>query len=259
MIKIGKIPFLNLLPIFYYLEKHCSDRYSFLSGVPSEINDYLRRGIIDISPSSSIEYLRDTESYRIIPDHSISSIGPVKSIYLFTKKPLEKIPGEVILHTYKSETSTALLKIICERFYCLGCKYKESSLSLKEGLDIASGYLLIGDEAMVEFKNNQFYHVYDLGELWYKETGLPFVFALWITRIDLMDETIMYIKNDLDGAKSWASTHYEEIAKASQLSSILGENYVVQYWKSLSYDLDDEHMKGLNLFRRYLLESGLIS
>ncbi|NOY64646.1 MAG: menaquinone biosynthesis protein [Nitrospirae bacterium] len=258
MIKIGRIPFLNLLPIFYYLEKYCSERYSFLSGVPSEVNDYLRKGVLDISPSSSIEYLRDPESYRIIPGHSISSTGPVKSIYLFTKKPLKEIAGEVVLHTYKSETATALLKIICERFYCMGCKYKESRLPLKEGLDITSGYLLIGDEAMIEFKNNQLYHVYDLGEIWYKETGLPFVFALWITRKDLTDETIMHLREDLNGAKSWASEHYEEIAKASRLSDILGENYIVQYWRSLSYELDDKHMKGLELFKRYLLESGLI-
>lgn len=259
MIKIGRIPFLNLQPIFYYLEKHCGDRYSFLSGVPSEVNDYLRRGMVDISPSSSIEYLREPESYRIIPGHSISSIGPVKSIYLFTKKPLKKIKGDKILHTYKSETSTALLKIICERFYGLGCKYKESRLPLKDGLDRASGYLLIGDDAMVEFKKNQFYHVYDLGEIWYKETGLPFVFALWITRKDLTDETIMHIKDDLNQAKIWASNHYEEIAKTSQLSNILAESYIVQYWRSLSYELDDEHMKGLDLFKSYLLESGLIS
>ncbi len=259
MIKIGKIPFLNLLPIFYYLEKYCSDRYSFISGVPSEVNDYLRRDILDISPSSSIEYLRAPESYRIIPGHSISSIGPVKSIYLFTKKPLKEIAGEIVLHTYKSETATALLKIICERFYCMGCKYKESRLPLIEGLNIASGYLLIGDEAMVEFRGNQFYHVYDLGEIWHKETGLPFVFALWITRRDLTDETIMHLKDDLNKAKIWTSEHYEEIAKASPLSNILGENYIVQYWMSLSYELDDEHMKGLELFKRYLLESELLS
>ncbi len=258
MLRIGRIPFLNLMPIFYYLQRCCQDRYSFISGVPSEVNDYLRKGIIDISPSSSIEYLRGRHSYRIVPGHSISSFGAVKSIYLFTKKPIEALEGELILYTYKSEASTALLRIVCDRFYGLACIYRESRQPLKDGLESASGYLLIGDEAMVEFKNNRHYHAYDLGELWYEKTGLPFVFALWIANANVDDEAIKDVKADLDSARQWAEGQYRTLARESGLAKTLGEDFIVKYWESLSYGFEEPHMKGLELFDKYLNESGLL-
>jgi chorismate dehydratase len=56
---IGEIPYANLFPIFYTLKKESDlSGYEFVEGVPSALNKKIREGLIDVSPSSSIEYLR---------------------------------------------------------------------------------------------------------------------------------------------------------------------------------------------------------
>jgi chorismate dehydratase len=80
-LKIGRFFYSNLFPIYYMLEKEadCSS-YEFVEGVPSYLNREIREGRIDVSPSSSIEYLKNTDRYDLIEGHSISSMGPVGSV-----------------------------------------------------------------------------------------------------------------------------------------------------------------------------------
>jgi len=119
-LRIGKIPYANLFPIFYMLEKECDcSSYEFVEGVPSVLNKMLRDGEIDVSPSSSIEYLRNPSLYRIIDGHSISSKGHVKSILLFSKIPIVELNGGTIYVSSQSETSVALLDIILKKFYTI--------------------------------------------------------------------------------------------------------------------------------------------
>ncbi|UCD35330.1 MAG: hypothetical protein JSU90_00440, partial [Nitrospiraceae bacterium] len=88
-LKIGRIPYANLFPIFHYLDSECDhSRYRFIRGVPSSLNAMLRSGELDISPSSSIEFLRNKARYRVLPWHSISATGPIKSILLFSRIPI---------------------------------------------------------------------------------------------------------------------------------------------------------------------------
>lgn len=63
---VGRIPYANLFPFFYYLENRCdSSLYKFINGHPSKLNKLLREGLLDISPSSSIEYLRNKDKYSL--------------------------------------------------------------------------------------------------------------------------------------------------------------------------------------------------
>ncbi len=258
MIRIGRIPYINLFPIFHYLEKNSGGEYLFVDGVPSVLNKLLRSGRLDLSPSSSIEYLRYTERYTLIPGHSISSIGPVKSIILFSRVPIEELEGETVLYLYHSETSIALLRIILERFRNLRVSYRSSSASLTGGLQDSPAYLLIGDRAMTELRNNPAPYAYDLGEIWYQETGLPFVFALWIAGRTAENSVIERLKNDLDSALNLALNSFETLAATTPASEVFSQRELVDYWKGISYTLGEDHLEGLDLFRRYCLEMGII-
>jgi chorismate dehydratase len=258
MISIGRIPYINLFPIFYYLEKNSEGEYRFVDGVPSVLNKLLRSGQLDLSPSSSIEYLRYAERYTLIPGHSISARGPVRSIILFSRVPIEELNGETILYLYHSETSIALLRIILERFHNIRARYRSSSASLTEGLQASPAYLLIGDRAMIELRNNPAPYVYDLGEIWYQKTALPFVFALWIAGRKGKDSLIERIKNDLDRALNLALNSFETLAATTPASEVFSQRELVDYWKGISYTLEDDHLRGLDLFRRYCLELGII-
>lgn len=261
-LRIGKINYTNLFPIFSMLEKvaDCS-AYEFTEGVPSVVNGLLREGKIDISPSSSIEYLRHETAYTLLEGHSISSFGPIRSIFLFSTTPIEALNGLTVLASSQSETSVALLDITLRKFYGFNCPLKSSREPLSEAMKSYSAYLLIGDDAMREARRQQGLHVYDLADIWYTHTGLPFVFALWIARNDCCMNAPLLLKRfikDLDEAKDRALKDLEAIARESPLLQVLSAEELVSYWKGISYDLNDEHKKGLQLFRKYAEELKLI-
>jgi chorismate dehydratase len=252
-LRIGRIPYLNLFPFYYWFEHYSNKGYQFIEGVPSEVNRLLRIGMLDISPSSSIEYIRGKDRYLIVPGHSISSRGAVKSILLFSKKPIENLNREKILVTYQSESSVLLLKIILTFFYSLNTFLEPSRDKIEDALSSSNAYLLIGDDALRAAKkySRESLYIYDLGELWYKNTGVPFVFALWIANHSVK-ESIEEFRHELDSAREWAMSHLELLASECRLQGIMTKEELIQYWKGLSYELDEEHIKGLQLFEDYL-------
>lgn len=260
---IGKIPYANLFPIFYMLGKQGSNaHYTIVEGVPSELNRKLRDGIIDISPSSSIEHLRHPDKYDVIRNHSISADGPIKSIFLFSRMPVEALDGQIILTSSQSETSVALVEIICRKFYNLACTFVSSSEPIEDALRSHPAYLLIGDDAINQSRRWHDLHVYDLGSVWKQHTGLPFTYALWLVRKECAAESpeaLAKFMTDLDTAKELSRARLKEVAEAWPLKDMLSTEDLVAYWQGISYDLTDEHWKSLALFRQYAEELGLLS
>jgi chorismate dehydratase len=261
-LRIGEIPYLNLFPIFYVLKRDCdTEGYEFIEGVPSALNRMLREGGVDVSPSSSIEYLR--YGYPLIEGHSISSMGPVKSILLFSRMPVASLDGREVSVTHQSGTSTALLDVIFKKFYGLRCGLRVTDSPLEKALKTHPAHLLIGDEALIEAQRaeGRDLYVYDLGELWYLQTGLPFVFALWIAGKGLPEskkELLERLKKDLDYSRDRAVEILPEIAEASPLRAVIPPDKTVQYWRMIDYGLGKEQRRGLELFGKYLKELGLL-
>lgn len=312
-LKIGRIPYANLFPIFYTLQRECDcSGYKFIEGVPSTLNRLLRSGEIDISPSSSIEYLRCESQYTLLEGHSISSKGPIGSILLLSKKPIEELEGKTILVSSQSETSVALLGIILRKFYKIECPLRPTDEPLDFVISKADAYLAIGDDALkakklvmsndlqvTGDKDSSFVnrhlsgdtpsltsvrvdsdlpprgrgqgrgeiYIYDLGYLWYRNTSLPFVFALWIARKDCFSEKAELLKtfiHDLHKAKDLALQNLDKIARElkplllSRHAVNITEEDLISFWKGISYDLTEEHKKGLELFGKYSAELGLL-
>jgi len=270
-LRIGRIPYANLFPIFYTLEREfdCSS-YEFIEGPPSALNRMLREGSVDISPSSSIEYLRNPFLYSIVEGHSISSKGPVGSIFLFSQKTLEKLDGSIVYVSSQSETSIALLSIILKTFNRIHC-----TLDLSNNPEESDGnaFLLIGDDALKynagqkvsgrRLTNAVYPIIYDLGDIWYRQTGLPFVFALWIMKkkiyqteressISSRNELLHLFIESLNSAKNIALRNLPEISKHSPLRAFLSQEEIIRYWDNLDYELTLEHKKGLELFNNHL-------
>ncbi|TAL27535.1 MAG: futalosine synthase [Nitrospirae bacterium] len=267
-LKIGKIPYANLFPIFYMLEKECDcSGYEFIEGVPSNVNRMLRDGKVDISSSSSIEYLRNRDKYAFIEGHSISSIGPVGSIILFSRKPIEALDVHTILTSSQSATSVALLDILLTKYLKIKGNLKSAKLTHCSVPSDVEAYLLIGDDALKAVKYyrtrtvKEPFFIYDLGELWHKYTGLPFTFALWIYKKDCGKEKMDLIekfKDDLNKAKKLALNNLKEIASKAPLRDVLTEEELIAYWKNVSYAFGEKHKKGFELFRKLAEELGLI-
>jgi len=264
-LRVGRIPYLNLYPIFHVLDTECdTSHYEFVAGHPAELNRMLREGALDVSPSSSVEYLRGGRLYGLIEGHSISSRGAIGSIFLFSRLPLASLEGGEVCATSRSETSTALLRVILGRFLGLRCRVEATALPLEEALGRFGACLLIGDEAMAEAaRPREGVEVHDLGSIWFEHTGLPFVFALWITRSGLAGEKralLSSLRADLDRAKLRAAQGFEAMAASlgDRAPAGLTREGLVRYWKGITYGLGPEELKGLEAFGGYLREEGLL-
>ncbi len=267
-LRIGRISYLNLRPIFRGLEMTVEDegRYRFFDGHPAMVNARLRSGKVDASPSSSIVYLKDPAEYSLIEGHSISSFGPIRSIYLFSTLPIEELRGSTIGITNQTETSAALLKIVLKKF--LGMDFKTRVTRQPAALCLRNfrAFLAIGDDAMLAGKQMgkkggpAAGFIYDLGLIWKEYTGLPFVYALWIARKDSAAQNkkaFTVFMQDLERAKQYALAHLEEASREKPLKGLDAEE-VLQYWRGISYGLDPLEKKGLALFGKYARELDLL-
>lgn len=258
-LKIGQIDYLNCVPIFTELKRNidCSG-YEFVRGVPAELNSMLSHGEIDLCPSSSIAYGASPELYYLFPELSISSFGAVKSVFLFSRIPIEELDGKEIGLTADSATSVALLKILLAKRYGFRNIFVRSML---RSLDYAEqpALLLIGDAALAEAARSTKFFVYDLGRLWEEFTNLPFVFALWILRRDAYrrcPDDVKRLAGDLVRAKRSAYESYERIAAETVRQEDI--NGLVDYWRTISYDLTPRHMEGVRMFFSMAAELAII-
>jgi chorismate dehydratase len=261
-VNIGRIAFANCTPIFTALEQlrpHLD--YHLVPGVPSALNRLLATGVIDLCPSSSVEYVKQAGQYVILPELSISSIGPVKSVLLFSRFPLTELDGVVIGLTGESDTSVILLNIILSRFLGFRNRYERTLGEPDSSFQQYPALLLIGDKAMKAAQGESLPYVYDLGELWHRYTGLPFVFAFWLVRRDAIrskGSQIALLHCALVAAKEYAYRTYADIAKSCPESAWYGEQRLMDYWNTISYDLTPRHCEGASLFFRHGADLGLL-
>jgi len=264
MLRIGRISYANCTPLFHALEAlYPGSGYEYVSGVPARLNDLLGKGEIDVCPSSSIEFARHFDDYLILPDISISSCGPVKSVLLFSSTPIEELDGREILLSSESATSVNLLKILLRKRYDCNCSFRVASGNRIFSLSESPPMLLIGDSALKESQSVSGMLVYDLGELWYRWTGLPFVFALWLVNRRAVEEQggeVRMLARQLVQAKKYAAENLGQIAENSPDAAWMGHELLLEYWKhNISYDLDALYCEGLKLFFRHAADMGLIS
>jgi chorismate dehydratase len=163
VIRLGRISYVNMAPVFYRVEADVQE----LQGVPTELNRALLAGECDVAPISSIEYARHADRLRLLPRLCVASEGAVDSIQLVSKRPLEQVRRVAV--TPESATSVVLTKVLLP---------EAGHVPLGEDADAK---LLIGDAALKSAFEDPTPH-HDLGRLWLERTGLPMVFAVWACR-----------------------------------------------------------------------------
>jgi len=260
---VGHIAYANCAPFFHHLPAAGFDG-RIVSGVPAQLNRLLAEGEIDISPSSSFEYARQWRDYLLLPGHSISSVGPVQSVLLFSPHDLAALDGQQIALTGESATSVNLLKVILAEF--VGCREVDCrpwAGSVEEVVAGGGNALLIGDRALrTSLAPPEGTRIYDLGALWYHQTGLPFVFALWILRREAAEAKqaeIASFAGQLDQARHLAFANLQALADAAPERDWFGAERLVRYWQLMSYDLDPLHLQGLELFFHLCHRNGLLN
>lgn len=244
--KIGCVPYLNARPLLEGLE------YPITELVPARLCEEFEKGAFDAALLSSIDVLKLSNfkyDTLVVDGVAIASKGAVHSVFL-------AYTGELVTLTKiqldpSSHTSNALLQIILGEFYGLKPEYVQLTDSEIDN----QAMLLIGDPAITfrQQKISSEVKILDLGEAWYRHTGLPFVYALWILRDEFMQKK--FLAAALRSAKSLGLSRFTEIAARSP-----DPDFALRYFTEwICFDFGEEEKRGLELFQQLLAKFQLIA
>ncbi len=236
MIRLGRISYVNMAPVFYRLEAEVDE----VSGVPTELNRRLLAGEIDLAPISSIEYARNAETLRILPRLCVGSEGAVDSIQLVSRRPLEQVRSVAV--TPESATSVVLTKVLLP---------EAAQVPLGEEADAT---LLIGDAALRSAFEDPTPH-HDLGRLWLERTGLPMVFAVWAAA-EPVPAGIAALEDALVASVRLARAEPENLAFEASERYGYPAGFLARYFEKLRYRFGPRERAGLYTFLELARDAG---
>lgn len=258
--KVGHIQFLNCLPLYHGLVRSAAVLdLELRRGTPTELNRLLLEGELDVSPISSVEYLRHTDRLVLFPDIAVAADGPVGSISLVARRPLEELDGGVVALASTSATSVALLDLLLRERWRVKLTSFTCPPDLPRMLQEADAALLIGDDALRANVSAGGLVVYDLGAEWKALTGLPMVFAVWAVRRswaaahrDLLAELHRAFQASLDVS----IREVDAIARSAARWEPFDAEFLAAYFRGLRFRLGPREREGLAAFADRLVASG---
>jgi chorismate dehydratase len=250
-VRLGAVGYLNARPHVFGLEGMA--RFTVRFDVPSRCAELLHAGAVDVGLIPSVEYLNG--DYRIVPDVAIASRGPVASVALFTSRPIGEVRS-IALDT-SSRTSVALVQVLCARAFDIRPRLEPSGPDLDAMLAKSDAALVIGDNALFaeprRTREGTPVEKVDLGEVWTRLTGLPFVYAFWAGRPGALTAEDV---RTLQRARDAGLAHIDDIARAyfpEHERQIVGARYLRD---NIRAHLGADERAGLELFYRYAVEAG---
>jgi chorismate dehydratase len=237
-IKVGIVNYLNTRPLLYGLENGpIKDEIELVGDYPARLSELLIKKEIDLG-LVPVAVLPRLDHYHIVGNHCIGTEGEIASVALFSEVPMNEI--QKIYLDYQSQTSVALLQYLLREYWGINPEIAQAANEdyRKEIRGTTAG-LVIGDRAFEQRKISTF--IYDLGSEWRSITGLPFVFAAWISNEKLPKDFIQRF----DDANAAGLIRIDEIVEKENFSLFDLRKY---YRLHLSYELDDRKRQGLTHF-----------
>ena len=237
-IKVGIVNYLNTKPLVYGLERPpISEQIELIGDYPARVAEMLLNDEIDVGlvPVAVLPLLPE---YHIVGNYCIGTEGEIASVALFSEVPMNEITKVYL--DYQSRTSVALLKYLMKEYWGINPEIVEAtSEDYRKEIKGTTAGLVIGDRAFEQRKISTF--IYDLGSEWRSITGLPFVFAAWVSKKPLPDEFIRIF----DEANALGLQHIDEIVAAAASDIYDLKKY---YTLHLSYKLDEAKREAVKKF-----------
>lgn len=212
---------------------------------PAVLAQKLKEGTIDMA-LLPVAAMQGIEGANIVSDYGIAADGDVASVCLFSQAPMEEI--KKVYLDYQSRTSVRLAQVLLKKYWKKEIIFLDAPENYIEYINGTTAGVIIGDRALKQLDN--FAHIYDLSDAWKSFTGLPFIFAAWITNKELPTEFI----NDFNEANANGLLHLDEVVQENPFPYFSLKEY---YTKHIHYLLDDEKRKGLKLFLEMIAEESV--
>ncbi|HEY2721806.1 MAG TPA: menaquinone biosynthesis protein [Chitinophagaceae bacterium] len=241
-IKVGIVSYLNARPLVYGLKlSPISEEIELVEDTPARLAELLQKQEIDVGliPVAVIPQL---PAYFIAGDYCIGTETEVASVCLFSEVPLSEIRRVYL--DYQSRSSVALLKWLMKEYWDIHPEIVQADDdNYRKKINGTTAGLVIGDRAFEQRRTSTF--IYDLASEWRSITGLPFVFAAWISNKELPATFI----DRFNKANAVGLDHIDEIVETQQFDLFDLKKY---YTLHLSYKLDERKKKGMELFLQYI-------
>jgi len=238
---VGAVSYLNTKPLIYGFEQGLmKDEVELLIDYPSNIASLLQTNQVDIGlvPVAIIPTL---EEHHIVSDYCIGCDGEVASVCLFSEVPLAEI--STILLDYQSRTSVALLEILIREHWKITPELRAAAADYEKNISGTTAGLVIGDRALVQRSKSKY--IYDLGTAWKEMTGLPFVFAAWVSNKSLSPQFIRAFNDTI----SAGTRQIDVILQTVHLPEYDLKKY---YNSNINFRLDGPQKEALTLFFGFL-------
>jgi len=243
MIKVSAVSYLNTKPFVYGLVEKGLEKVMDLSlDIPSMCAEKLISGRVDLGliPVAVIPKLKTP---HIISDFCIGSEGAVKTVCLYSRQPLETVKR--VWLDYQSRTSVQLAKTLLKYHWKLSPQFLQAQPGYERNAAPDEAALVIGDRTIG--LENDYPFVYDLGAAWKDFTGLPFVYAAWVSNRQLPYDFI----EKFNTALGFGMNNLRKVIDKYQPTS---PNFSLKdyYTKYINYQLDQPKRQGLELFLEYV-------
>jgi len=235
MTKIGEMPYLN--SEIFYLNK--LPQFDYIKLIPKKMGIAIKEKKINAGPISLVDYFNQP-NLRQFDNYCVASKDSANSVFVFSQKKIKEITSVSV--TNQTSTSVILLKVLNHFFW------KNKNLKVKPNHFKSDSRLIIGDDALKEsnFSKN-FTYKYDLGLEWHKNTGLPFVFAVWAYN-KIREKDFKVLKNSI----KYGLDNYDESIKTiikKNKNTFLYEKIIINYISGFSYRIGNNEEKAINIFK----------
>lgn len=259
-VRLGSVNYLNARPLIAEFDDNAHPVFSVRCDPPSLCATLLERQEIDLGLIPTIAY-HDRPDDLVVPGISIASDGPVASVALFTRRPINEVTS-IALDT-SSRTSVALTRIMCRRRFGIAPTFVRHSPDLPSMLATNDAALVIGDPALFCDLESAAAAVgapiekIDLGALWTTMTGLPFVWAFWAGRKTVATADVvrqLQSARDLGLARSDALA--DRYVSATPEWQPLARRYLREH---IQFGLTPRMLEGLAAYYREAADVGVIA
>jgi cyclic dehypoxanthinyl futalosine synthase len=253
-LRLSTISFLNTRPITYGIERGLvgSDRFDLRFDLPSRCAAAVASGEADLGLMPIASYAASATDLRIVPGIAIASRGPVRTVLLMGEVPREEMTSVVLDEA--SRTSQLLVQLLLRERGLAPALERAEHDRVVDCIGGKRGGLVIGDPCFAAARHFAF--VYDLGSEWTERVGLPFVYAGWVGRPDVLapgDVALLQaslrlgLANLPEIARLWAEQSGEE--------ATLGESYLSD---NIHYELGARELCGAAAFLERAHDAGLL-
>jgi chorismate dehydratase len=239
-LRISAVSYLNTKPFLYGLvDTDFESKFEIELAHPAACAEKLKCGDADIG-LVPIALAKEMPGGKIISKYCIGTEGSVRTVCLFSQVPMDEIKSVVL--DYQSKTSVALIQYLMKNYWQKEVKWEAGSPGFENRIGKTTAGLVIGDRTIDLFEKHPY--CYDLGEIWRDYTGLPFVFAVWMTYKDIDEDLLVFFNQALQLG----------IEKIDSLVYLIPPQWkgpfdVAKYLKeNISYSLDEAKIKGMNQF-----------